>query len=68
MRAEKVRKCCWASTVVGHSTATCAPGDGDAEGRAQGHLGLAEADVAADEAVHRDAAVEVGETSSMARA
>ncbi len=35
-------------------------GVGGAEGGAHGHLGLAEADVAADQAVHRPAGLEVG--------
>ena len=41
--------------MVGTTTATCAPVDGGGEGGAQGHFGLAETDVAADQPVHRPA-------------
>ena len=59
MRASKVRKCCCASTVVGHRSATCRPAIADAERGAERDLGLAEADVAADEPVHRPRGLEV---------
>ena len=55
----KVRKCCSASTVVGTSTATCLPLSIGLEGGAHGQLGLAVADVAADEPVHRPGALHV---------
>ena len=51
-RSPKVSPCCWASRVVGQSTATCLPAVDGLEGGADGHLGLAEAHVAADQAVH----------------
>ena len=59
-RSEKTWKCCSASSVVGTSSATCLPSVERDERGAQRDLGLAEADVAADEAVHRPA----GETRS----
>ena len=47
---------CWrASSVVGTTTATCLPFIAGGEGGAQRHFRLAEADVAADEPVHRPA-------------
>ncbi len=53
---------CWrASSVVGTTTATCLPFIAAVEGRAQRHLGLAEADVAADQPVHRPAGGKVVE-------
>ena len=52
-RSVKVRKCWRASSVVGTTTATCVPGHRRDEGGAQRHLGLAEADIAADQPVHR---------------
>ena len=51
-----VWKCCSASSVVGARIATCLPPMHRDEGGAQRDLGLAEADVAADQAVHRLAA------------
>ena len=52
-RSEKVWKCCSASSVVGHEHRhLLAVGDRD-ERRAQRDLGLAEADVAAHQPVHR---------------
>ncbi len=53
MRASNVRKCCCASTVVGQRMADLLARHRHPERRPQRHLGLAEADVAADEAVHR---------------
>ena len=51
-RSVKVAKCWRASSVVGTTTATCRPAIGRDEGRAQRHLGLAEADIAAHQPVH----------------
>ena len=53
MRAAKLRWCCSARIVVGTSTATCLPASTAAKGRADRDLGLAIADVAADQSVHR---------------
>ena len=50
-----------ASSVVGTSTATCLPALTGDEGGAQRDLGLAEADVAADHAIHGLAGAQVGE-------
>ena len=47
------------SSVVGTTTATCLPFMRRRECRAQRHLGLAEADIAADQPVHRTAGFEV---------
>ena len=47
--------------MVGTSTATCLPAEHGEERGAHRHLGLAEADVAADQAVHRLRALQVGE-------
>ena len=58
-RSRKVFQCCSARIVVGASISTCRPFDGDREGGADGDLGLAEADVAADEPVHRPRRLEV---------
>ena len=58
-RSLKVLKCCWARIVVGTSTATCSLVQHGLEGGAQGHLGLAVADIAADQAVHRAGALHV---------
>ena len=55
----KVRACWRASSVVGTTTATCAPDIATHEGGAQRDLGLAEADIAADQAVHRPAGGQV---------
>ena len=52
-RCVKVRTCCSASTFVGTRTADLPPGADDLEERPQRHLGLAVADVAAQQAVHR---------------
>ena len=46
-------KCCWASIVVGTSISTWWPSADRLERGAHRDLGLAEADVAADQAVHR---------------
>ena len=54
-RSANVLKCWRASSVVGTTTATCLPDMRGDESRAQRHLGLAEADVAADQPVHRPA-------------
>ncbi len=56
----KVPKCCWASTVVGTRNITCLRVGGGLERRAQRHLGLAVAHVAADQAVHRARLLHVG--------
>ena len=60
-RSVKVLVCWRASSVVGTTTATCLPFIAVDEGRAQRHLGLAEADVAADQPVHRPAGGEIVE-------
>src|SRR4029077_11127462 len=59
-RSRKVAPCCCASTVVGTSTSTWPPPDTHFIGARtalhpppRGHRGLAEADVAADQPVHR---------------
>ena len=52
-RSVKVSKCWRASSVVGTTTATWKPLMRGDEGGAQRHLGLAEADVAAHQPVHR---------------
>ena len=52
-------QCCCASTVVGHEHQHLLAVDGDREGGAHGDLGLAEADVTADEPVHRVRRLEV---------
>ena len=57
----KVRKCWRASRVVGTTTATCVAGHRRDKGGAQRDLGLAEADIAADQPVHRPARGQVGE-------
>ena len=44
--------CCSASSVVGARKATCLPPVTATKARAQGHFGLAEAHVAADQPVH----------------
>ena len=59
LRSRNVFQCCSARIVVGTSTSTCLPVDGDRERRAQGDLGLAEADVAAHEPVHRPRRLEI---------
>ena len=53
MRAAKLRWCCSARIVVGTSTATCLPASTAGRPPRIGDLGLAVADVAADQAVHR---------------
>ena len=58
-RSVKVLKCWRASSVVGTTTATCLPLMRGDEGRAQRHFGLAEADIAADQPVHRPAGAEI---------
>ena len=58
-RSLKVWKCWRASSVVGHDDGHLLAGHGHDEGGAQRHLGLAEADVAADQPVHRRARAEV---------
>ena len=60
-RSENVLKCWRARSVVGTTTATCLPAMAVDEGGAQRDLRLAEADVAADEPVHRPAGGEVVE-------
>ena len=52
-RSENTWKCCSASSVVGTSSATCLPSAMRDECGAQRDLGLAEADVAAHQPVHR---------------
>jgi len=59
-RSEKVWKCCCARRVVGTSTAACLLSCTALKTARHRHLGLAEADVAANEAVHRDVALHVG--------
>ena len=67
-RSEKVWKCCSASSVVGHEHRDLlAVADRD-EGGAQGDFGLAEADVAADQAVHRLARAHVVDHGAIAAA
>ena len=51
-RSVKVRKCCRASSVVGTTTATCLPDMATAKAARSASLGLAEADIAADQPVH----------------
>ena len=58
-RSRKVCRCCWASTVVGASTSTWRPALATLNARAQRDLGLAEADVAADQPIHRPLRLEV---------
>ena len=58
-RSRNVFQCCWARIVVGARTSVCLLADGDGEGGADRDLGLAEADVAADEPVHRARRLEV---------
>ena len=53
---------CWrASSVVGTTTATCLPFIAVEECGAQSDFGLAEADIAANEPVHRPAGIEIVE-------
>ena len=52
-RSLKVAPCCWASIVVGHQHQHLAAARHRLQGRSHRHLGLAEADVAADQPVHR---------------
>ena len=58
-RSVIVRKCCSTSTVVGASTAACLPPVTHLKIAAQRDLGLAVADVAADQAIHRAAGLHV---------
>ena len=58
-RSRKVFQCCWASTVVGTSISVCLPFSAAAKAARTGDLRLAEADVAADEPVHRPRRLEV---------
>ena len=60
-RSAKLLKCWRASRVVGQTTATCMPGHRRDEGGAQRDLGLAEADIADDQPVHRLARGEIVE-------
>ncbi len=60
-RSEKVLKCWRASSVVGTTTATCLPFSATAKAARMRHLGLAEADIAADQPVHRVAGAEIVE-------
>ena len=66
-RSLKVLVCWRASSVVGTTTATCLPFITVIEGRAQRHLGLAEADIAADQPVHRPAGGEIVERRRRSR-
>ena len=52
-RSTSVWKCCSASSVVGARKATCRPPVTAMKAARKRHLGLAEADVAADQPVHR---------------
>jgi hypothetical protein len=58
-RSAKVLACWRASSVVGATTATCSPAMAALQSRAHRHLGLAKADIAADQPIHRPAAGEV---------
>ena len=58
-RSVKVWKCCRARSVVGTTTATCFPSITARKAARKRHFRLAEADVAADEPVHRPALGEV---------
>ena len=60
-RSVKVAKCWRASSVVGTTTATCLPFMAVTKAGAQRHLGLAEADIAADQPVHRPALLQIVE-------
>ena len=53
-------KCCWARIVVGTRIITCLPSASGLERRPHRDLGLAVADVAADQAVHRPLRLHVG--------
>ena len=54
IRSLKVEKCCWTSSVVGHQDGDLLAVLDGLEGGADGDLGLAVADVAAHQPVHRD--------------
>ena len=57
----KVLKCCRASSVVGTIDRDLLAVHGRDESRAQRHFGLAEADIAADEAIHRTSGFEIAD-------
>ena len=66
-RSVKVWKCWRASSVVGTTTATCLPASTASRLARKRHLGLAEADIAADQPVHGPAAGEIVEHGVDAR-